>query len=793
MKAKFWTSVAVCFSISLCATTCFATEYPVVFQENGKYGYMDQDEEVVIPAEYTSAEPFDEDGLALVSQDIEKNGWPYEHGYIDAKGEVVVPLLYQQLGGFVEGFALAQKNGKFGYISPDGEVAVDFLYSEASDFYEGKAVVKLEGEMLVIERPNWEPANLSINEAEYRLISSSSGCISYLEKAFAAADTTAYNESDYLAIEKLISHMTTTMPTMNASISGNTITLENANYDTVVASSKGIYEQLVELFRENKFEITSNLQSYLSLMEQGIANVKSGGQTIITYAGVEYTVVPFPIPYFNPEVYKNYTKNTEFNDYLARQLSAMGNSSPNKSGSEGLVEYINYIFANLEPLHLSTNFNKVVIGREKQEYFFKEAYELTTSIYSVLSQYNVTLQEDMSNELVVVVNGNNLDKTVKYEIQKEFLDGYLSQLDGIRVVVGTNGQGVYLPSPELRYLFDSRDKIYFEVDYGTENTAHLTFFDVDGKTELLEFPVALFLTMPATSRTVTTFAFIENRPTENWGGIVKSNNTIEFATPFSGEYLVREAATDINDIGDFSLETQAKIHFMVSKGLFTLENGNFNPDEKMTRTELVSALVKLFFVQDSEATSSFKDVAPDSEEYALISAAYQAGIATGYEDNTFRGENITTREEIVSFLARTLSGRKGYQNMEDPQEVVKVFEDWQEIPSWALENVALAVEHNLVENYGSFNAFEEVSRREVAQLLYGLFFSLYDSTSETPRFYEVKVGQGFPVFLVVAVILAVIAGIVIGFVRNKIEEQRRLRERMDRITTAISEDLESTD
>lgn len=787
MKSKFWMSLAVCFGIS----SCFAADFPVIFQENGRYGYVDEEEVVVIPAEYTSAEPFGEDGLALVSQDVEQNGWPYEHGYIDAQGEIVVPLLYQQLGEFVEGFALAQKDGKFGYVSPDGQVAVDFLYSEASDFYEGKAVVKLDGEMLVIERPNWVAANLSINESDYHLINSASGCIDILKTALASAEVTSYNESDYLAVEKLLSYMTTTMPVLNASISGNTITLENASYDSVVASSLLIYQELVAIFDEFNMEITENMENYLSLMEQGIANVKSEGQTVLTYGGAEYTVVPFPIPYFNPSVYENYTKNSEFNDYLVKELSAMGESGPNKSGAEGLVDYINYIFAHLEPLYLSTNFNRVVVGKEKQEYFFQDAYELTTSINAVLSAYNVTLQESMSNDLTVVVNGNNLDKEVKFEIRKEFLHPYLDELDGIRIVVGVQGEGVYLPSPELRYLFDSRDSVSFSVDYSEENTAFLTFYDVDGKTELLEFPVSLFLTMPASSRTVTTFAFIEGRNTENWGGIVKNNNTIEFATPFSGEYLVREAAADITDIGEYSMETQAKIHFMVSKGFFSVENGKFNPEGSMTRTELVSALVKLFFVQDSEATSDFIDVPSGSEEYSLISAAYQAGIATGYEDNTFRGSNVTTREEIVSFLARTLSGRKGYQGLEDPQEVIKVFNDWQEIPSWAVENVALAVEHNLIENYGAFNAYEEVSRREVAQLLYTMFFNLYDSSTEAIFLYDVKTGQGFPVFLVVAVILAVIVGIIIAFLRKKIEEERRFRARMDRITTAIGEDLEA--
>lgn len=76
------------------------------------------------------------EGLAAVRI---KNKW----GYINAFGEVVIPLEYIEVKDFCEGLAAVRKDdGKWGYINAFGEVVVPFEYDDAARFLDGLARVE---------------------------------------------------------------------------------------------------------------------------------------------------------------------------------------------------------------------------------------------------------------------------------------------------------------------------------------------------------------------------------------------------------------------------------------------------------------------------------------------------------------------------------------------------------------------------------------------------------------------------------------------------------------------------
>lgn len=775
------------------AQTIYASPTPV--KVDGNYGYANEEGELVIPALYHSAEEFTNDGLALVSMDVQGDGWPFEYGFIDETGKEVIPLRYQNLTQFVEGFAVAQKNGKFGYITPSGAVAIDFLYTEASTFSNGKAVVKLNGETMVISRPNWEESTLMIRETDYVSFQSPGEFVSYFYNALSNFDGSLVSESDYVVMEKYFSALLNKMRSLNAQVEGDSIMILSDDYAEILAESKEIYASLLDALDSCGISTTESMEGYLRLIYNGIANVQHNGQSVVIDSNVTYQIVPFPVPYFDKNTYNGFTQNSQFNDYLQERLQAMNGESPNVSGSQGLIDYINHIFVNLESLEISSSFNKVTIGTEKQSSFFKEISELTQQIHSILEQYNITLTENITSNLLVLVNGNNLDKQVKFQLNSEYLLPYLNGIDGIRVIVGSSGEGVYFPSAELSILLSGRENLYFEVHYQSDSTT-VKFYAADGKTEVTELPTSFFFMMPVASRTSTTYAFLSNGSTQNWGGVVQLNNTIEFSTSYAGEYVTKEARATINDIADLSFETQEKIHFLVSKGFFTLDDGAFYPEEPLTREDLICALVKLFFAQNSEATSQFKDVSPEDENYALISAAYQSGIVGGFEDNTFRGSSLTSRLEIVAFLSRTLAEYKGFNTIADPYETIQVFSDYVEFPDWSVELLALAIEHHLIETYGNFGSFEQVTRREVAQLLYTLFMELYDSPYTTVNSlvtYQVKEGVSMTLVPLYIGIFAIIATLLGTFIYQKHRSQKRIMERMRIVAEAMEKGFENAE
>lgn len=66
-------------------------------------------------------------------------------GFVDKEGKVVIPPLYDTVGDFTSGVAIACLGGKWGVINLNGQAVFDFKYSEISDFSNGIALAK-EGE-----------------------------------------------------------------------------------------------------------------------------------------------------------------------------------------------------------------------------------------------------------------------------------------------------------------------------------------------------------------------------------------------------------------------------------------------------------------------------------------------------------------------------------------------------------------------------------------------------------------------------------------------------------------------
>ena len=142
-------------------------------EENGKYGFADENGNVVIPCKWISVSIFDE-GLALVRDDdkkwgfIDKTGgmvipckWiyasifneglalvrddNYKYGFIDKTGGMVIPCKWTSAGGFHEGLALVRDdNEKYGFIDKTGNVIIPCKWKDASFFSEGLASVQDE-------------------------------------------------------------------------------------------------------------------------------------------------------------------------------------------------------------------------------------------------------------------------------------------------------------------------------------------------------------------------------------------------------------------------------------------------------------------------------------------------------------------------------------------------------------------------------------------------------------------------------------------------------------------------
>lgn len=87
-------------------------------KENGKWGYADKDNNVVIPCLYDSAYPF-ENGLAVVGRDG-------KFGYVDRFGTLIYPMEYELAAPFCQAHAFVVKDGLLGVLDISGKVSFDY-------------------------------------------------------------------------------------------------------------------------------------------------------------------------------------------------------------------------------------------------------------------------------------------------------------------------------------------------------------------------------------------------------------------------------------------------------------------------------------------------------------------------------------------------------------------------------------------------------------------------------------------------------------------------------------------
>lgn len=106
-------------------------------QKNGLYGFLNEENQIVIPPSYSLSGNFSE-GLAWV-RDAEGK-W----GYIDLEGEQLIPCQYEAANDFSCGLALVKTGGLYGYINPENELVIPAVYQEAYPFYDDRACVRIE-------------------------------------------------------------------------------------------------------------------------------------------------------------------------------------------------------------------------------------------------------------------------------------------------------------------------------------------------------------------------------------------------------------------------------------------------------------------------------------------------------------------------------------------------------------------------------------------------------------------------------------------------------------------------
>jgi hypothetical protein len=120
----------------------------------GKYVYEYQDTigNIIIPqGKYNHLEPPDEYGFINAwKKSSEKEDTENNVGFIDIHENILIPFHYSRMFSFKHNLACARKNGKIGYINRKGEIVIPFLYNSHENFYDDGVVVIEKGRKKVL-------------------------------------------------------------------------------------------------------------------------------------------------------------------------------------------------------------------------------------------------------------------------------------------------------------------------------------------------------------------------------------------------------------------------------------------------------------------------------------------------------------------------------------------------------------------------------------------------------------------------------------------------------------------
>lgn len=133
---------------------------------------------------------------------------------------------------------------------------------------------------------------------------------------------------------------------------------------------------------------------------------------------------------------------------------------------------------------------------------------------------------------------------------------------------------------------------------------------------------------------------------------------LAFVVVFAMMFTMAVSASSFKDVADDASYAEA-VTILNALGLMIGDDeGNFNPDQSITRAEAATVIVRAKGLDGAAAgavgATAFTDVPADHWASGYINIATQSGIVAGYGDGTFGPSNPVTYEQMVKLIVAAL-------------------------------------------------------------------------------------------------------------------------------------------
>lgn len=207
-----------------------------------------------------------------------------------------------------------------------------------------------------------------------------------------------------------------------------------------------------------------------------------------------------------------------------------------------------------------------------------------------------------------------------------------------------------------------------------------------------------------------------------------ATGTVVFTTDHFSQYAVGYNKVSFRDVKERAWYADA-VSFLAAREITGgTGNGNFSPNDKLTRGQFLVLLMKAYGIDpDSTTSDNFSD-AGNTYYTGYLAAAKRLGISSGVGDNLFAPKKAITRQETFTLLYNALeiigqfpAEHAGQHPAESAGRTLADFADSGKVASYALEPMGYLIKAGIVNGSGSLLSPTSITNRaQMAQVLYQL-------------------------------------------------------------------------
>ncbi len=342
-----------------------------------------------------------------------------------------------------------------------------------------------------------------------------------------------------------------------------------------------------------------------------------------------------------------------------------------------------------------------------------------TAIEKAIANNNITLNREMNRELVLNVSFNKNTKAT-ITISKKLVEK-LEKVD-ILTIKDTDFKISYAVS-DLKEMLGDKDEVSFEIDKSGINK--------DTKKIAVNFDInqtqSVKIAFPNLDGDTKYMAIVDEEGNPIGGRYNPATGVLEAKISESGVYQIVNNEKDFEDIKNKSEEMQESIKILAAKGIIQgTSETTFSPDSPITRAEIAALLLRVLSQVDPNADGGFEDVKQTDWFYGTAGSAKKYGMIKGFEDNTFRGNNVIEKDQILTIASRVLQREMRYKAPENVDEWLK-FSDADKIADWAKNDIALATMANIITRSedNTIKSSEPMTRGDAALIIMRLFYKIW--------------------------------------------------------------------